>query len=385
MSYENGENDESFHYVEVNIIKLMDALFLVAAVLISYGAIIGKVNPLQLVIMTLFEAIFYSINKACLLLGVVSLVDAGGTINIHMFGCYFGLAVSYIIGKPPATEDSEGGHIADLFSLIGTIFLWVYWPSFNGGALEPDSEPQQRAIVNTILALSACTVTTFWVSCILSADWKFRPVDLQNATLAGGVAIGAVCHMTLNTADSLLLGASAGLFSTLGFARIQGYLENWGLHDTCGVNNLHGIPSLIGGLASVILAAYKGPKGHDYPEVIPHQNQWQGNLFSILFTLGVSVVSGLSTGYLMKQFSYETTFYSDEPYWEVMDDFGRSHEDTMRKHLTDLEAGLEASRSLRDIIAKYSTLGFASGMGFGDLSTHSKSSQKSSTSKASSN
>jgi ammonium transporter Rh len=373
MAYENGHADEPFHYVEVNIIKVMEALFLSAAVLISYGAIIGKVNPLQLVMMTLLETIFYSINKACLLFGVVSMVDAGGTINIHMFGCYFGLAVSYMIGIPPATEDSEGGHVADLFSLIGTIFLWIYWPSFNGGALEPDSEPQQRAVVNTILALSACTVTTFWVSCILSTNWKFRPVDLQNATLSGGVAIGAVCHMTLNTADSLLIGAAAGLCSTVGFARLQAILEKNGLHDTCGVNNLHGIPSILGGVASVILAAYKGPMGHDYPEVMPHKNQWQGNLFSILLTLAVSIVTGLFTGYIMKQFSYDTTFYSDSPYWEVMDDFGRSQEDHMKQHLTDLEAGLEASRSLRDIIAKYSSLG---GKGFEDSSTHSQNENK---------
>lgn len=60
----------------------VDGLFLVASLLISYGAIIGKVSPLQLVFMTFFEAIFYSLNKAVLLLGVVDLVDAGGTLHI---------------------------------------------------------------------------------------------------------------------------------------------------------------------------------------------------------------------------------------------------------------------------------------------------------------
>lgn len=52
-----------------------------------------------------------------------------------MFGAYFGLAVSYIIGKPKASASCEGGHIADLFSLIGTLFLWIYWPSFNAGKI----------------------------------------------------------------------------------------------------------------------------------------------------------------------------------------------------------------------------------------------------------
>lgn len=53
----------------------VDGLFLVAAVLISYGGVIGKVSPLQLIVMTFIEAIFYSLNKAVLLLGVVNLVD----------------------------------------------------------------------------------------------------------------------------------------------------------------------------------------------------------------------------------------------------------------------------------------------------------------------
>jgi ammonium transporter Rh len=114
-----------FHYVHVNILELIDSLFLVAAILISYGGIIGKVNPLQLIIMTFVEAIFYSINKMLLVFGVVTLMDAGGTVNIHMFGAYFGLSVSYMIGKPPATEDSQGGHVADLFSLVGRCYVLI--------------------------------------------------------------------------------------------------------------------------------------------------------------------------------------------------------------------------------------------------------------------
>lgn len=292
--------------------------------------------------------------------GVVTLMDAGGTVNIHMFGAYFGLSVSYMIGKPPATEDSQGGHVADLFSLVGTIFLWIYWPSFNGGALTPDSEPQQRAIVNTIMALSACTITTFWISCILSANWKFRPVDIQNATLAGGVAIGAACHLTLGVEDCLLIGAGAGFISTLGFARIQEKVETYlHIHDTCGINNLHGLPSLLGGFASVILAAYKGggdDKVKDYPEVMLHRDQWEGNLLAILLTLGTAISSGLATGYFMRFFSYETMFYSDEPYWEVMDDFGR----TDKKTVNDADVN-----ALRDLMSMFSGE-------FDDASSHSK-------------
>lgn len=238
--------------------------------------------------------------------------------------------------------------------------------------MEPDSHPQQRALVGTLFALCASTVASFVTSSFLSSTWKIRPVDIQNATLAGGVALGAVCHMTLSPADCLLIGGAAGVASTTGFSRLQKILDEMGLHDTCGVNNLHGIPSLIGGFASVILAAYKGPKGHDIPDVMEHSDQWKDQFASIAMTLGVAISSGLVCGWLMTFFAprNDTLFYSDEPYWEVMDDFGRSVEKDLKQNLSDLEAGLAASRSLRDIVSQYATIG--SNLGFMDFSTHSK-------------
>jgi ammonium transporter Rh len=286
---------------------------------------------------------------------------AGGSVNIHQFGAYFGLSVAWVIGKPAVSADDEGGHVSDLFSLIGTIFLWVYWPSFNGGALEADSHPQQRALGGTIMALLGATVGAFVASSYLSQTWKIRPVDIQNATLAGGVALGAVCHMTLSVADTLLIGGAAGLASTLAYNRLQGYLDELGLHDTCGINNLHGIPSLIGGFASVILAAYKGPLEHDIPDVMIHRDQWKHQILSIFMTLGVSVLSGLATGWIMKQLASKDdpkTVYSDAPNWEIMDDFGRSLETEMEKNMSEIEKGLEASKALMAIVEEYQQMGY---------------------------
>ena len=65
----------SWVYVRVDIYSFMDSLFLVAAILISYGSVIGRLSPLQLIVMTLLETICYSINKVLLLFGAVDLVD----------------------------------------------------------------------------------------------------------------------------------------------------------------------------------------------------------------------------------------------------------------------------------------------------------------------
>lgn len=321
-----------FDYIELELLTVLDGLFLVAAVLISYGGIIGKVSPLQLIVMTIIEATFYSINKQCLLLGVVDFADAGGSINIHMFGAYFGLAVAWIIGKPGASADSEGGHVADLFSLIGCIFLWIYWPSFNAGALEPNSPQQQRGIINTILAMSAATITTFIVSSRWSYSKKIRPVDIQNATLAGGVAMGAICHLTLRPSDSIIIGVVAGALSTYGYVHIQLWVENTlGIHDTCGINNLHAMPSILGGLASIILAGYKAPQMHDVPAVFYDDEQWVDQILACVFTLAVSISSGLLCGFIMwlMRPREDTEFFGDGPYWEIMDDFGRSVEEVL--------------------------------------------------------
>lgn len=74
------------------------------------------------------------------------------------------------------------------FVPTGTIFLWLFWPSFNSAALEGDD--QQRAIINTLLSISASCVIAFATSALVSKDSKFNMVHIQNSTLAGGVAIG---------------------------------------------------------------------------------------------------------------------------------------------------------------------------------------------------
>lgn len=313
---------DRWDYVHVDMISLMESLHLVAAVLISFGALIGKVGSLQIVVLTLIEAFFYAMNKKLLLFeSVLDLVDAGGTISIHLFGAFFGLGAACVLGKPPKGKAPVATYVSDVFSLIGTVFLWIYWPSFNGGTLEPNSNQQQRAIVNTILGLCASTVGTFIVSILLHPEGKLRPVDIQNATLAGGVATGAVCLLTLNYSDSLMLGFFSGSAASFGFAILQPWLEEKGLHDSCGVLNLHGIPALIGGFASVILAAVKGSRGHD-ADIMEHGGrQWVHQLLAIIVTLAISISSGVFTGVVLKQLSTVQTFeyFDDSSFWEVAD------------------------------------------------------------------
>lgn len=59
--------------------------------------------------------------------------------------------------------------------------------------------------------------------------------------------------MALQPAGAMLVGAVAGLLSTLGYVFVTPALERGiGLKDTCGVHNLHGMPGVLGGVAAAV-------------------------------------------------------------------------------------------------------------------------------------
>jgi len=329
-----------YTYVSFNMYTLLGALYTVSAVLITFGALIGKISPVQFLLITVIELFCHSFNYKVLMEGVMKFQDMGGTYIDHMFGAYFGLAISYVLGKP--RTQAQGGATADTFGFIGCLFLWIYWPSFVAGAAEADSNEQARALVNTILSLSGSAVSTFFMSSILEPGRKFRPVDIQNATLAGGVAIGSIANLNIGPFDAVITGVTAGIVSTYGFSAIQPWLENnFGLHDTCGVHNLHAIPAIIGALASVVVQGYKGTQDSTDPR------QWWRQLVAMFLCAAYSIVTGLITGFIVKLLdpanSEDIESFRDDAWWEVAEDFGSDdktvqEDDEFRKENFEIEA-----------------------------------------------
>jgi ammonium transporter Rh len=83
--------------------------------------------------MSVIQVIGYSLNEH-IVYEVLHMYDAGGSTVIHTFGAYFGLSVSYVLGKKMAPrEKPKVTYISNIFALIGTFFLWLFWPSFNAG------------------------------------------------------------------------------------------------------------------------------------------------------------------------------------------------------------------------------------------------------------
>merc|ERR1719320_1091464 len=104
--------------------------------IISFGGLLGRITPTQLLVMAIIEILFYVLNEQ---IGVVKsqAVDMGGSMYVHSFGAYFGLAVSAVMGAPKgdskkAEKLNSAVYQSDLLAMVGTIFLFMFWPSFNG-------------------------------------------------------------------------------------------------------------------------------------------------------------------------------------------------------------------------------------------------------------
>ena len=297
--------------------KIINAEFSAAALLISFGALIGRATPLQMCIVAIMEAIFYSINKVIIIFGIISAEDVGGTITIHMFGAYFGLAVAYALGpqEKESASNNATSRVSDVFSLVGTTLLWVYWPSFVGATETGVDENEMHCLVNTILALIGSTGATFYLSQALN-EGKFDAVHVQNSTLAGGVAIGATARLALGPFVALLVGIIAGAVSVLGYFYSSPYLESkFGIYDTCGVANLHGYPSVLGGLASILLV-FLDSKADFLTYGLGTQSFAQ--LIAVVATLIAAMASGYFTGSVLihsPDIFAEVADYEDAVWW----------------------------------------------------------------------
>ena len=80
--------------------------FAAGAVLISFGAVLGKINIYQLWVMATFEVFAYCINEA-ILIEVFKVMDIGGSMVIHTFGAFFGLSVALFYQADAAIADKQ--------------------------------------------------------------------------------------------------------------------------------------------------------------------------------------------------------------------------------------------------------------------------------------
>ncbi|MCK5125597.1 MAG: ammonium transporter [candidate division Zixibacteria bacterium] len=285
--------------VDSDIERLILAEFGAASLLICAGAVLGRLKMYQYMILGLLFIPFYAFNEWILLEGGLGLVthgtfvDTGGSIVIHAFGALFGIGVAYSMTTKKEFETPiESDNTSDRFSLLGSMVLWVFWPSFCAALVPAQEIPS--TIVNVIFALCGSTLATYIAS--LKIRGKVDIADIANAALAGGVAIGSTCDK-VSPGYAILIGLCAGLISTVGYAVIQGRNQAAIKKiDTCGVLHLHGLPGLFGGLVAMVVV-----------DGVSMGNQFKG----ILITAVLAILSGLIVGKILALVGRRNTPYID--------------------------------------------------------------------------
>lgn len=281
------------------ITKLILAEFGAASLLIAAGAVLGRLKIPQYLFLGLLFIPFYMLNEWIVLgngLGLIekdSVLDTGGSIVIHAFGAIFGLGVAITMTtKQEFKKTIETDATSDRYSMLGSMMLWIFWPSFCAALVAPEEMP--HTVVNVILALCGSTLATYLFS--VSLRKKISIADIANATLAGGVAIGSTCVIASHSM-AIIIGVLAGGLSTFGFAIIQSKQQKWmKIIDTCGVTNLHGLPGLFGGLAALPLI-----------KDINITNQ----LLGIGITVIIAFIAGIITGKILPILGRKKEAYED--------------------------------------------------------------------------
>jgi len=281
-----------------SIKSLLFAEFAVAAALIAMGAVLGRLKLHQYALLTLVIVPAYMINEWLVLDGGLGITkgfqDSAGSIIIHAFGAYFGLGLAMAFTREEHRDVAvESDDTSDRFSMIGSMVLWLFWPSFCSAVVPP--EQFQQTVVNTVISLCGATVMTYVLSAALR-NGKPAIADMANAALAGGVAIGATCNL-VTTPVAFGIGLLAGALCVFGYVVIQPKVQALlKIVDTCGVHNLHGMPGLMGGLIAVF--------------VVPGIARAQ--LTGIVVTVVFAYVCGAAGGYLIRAFGSKESIYEDQ-------------------------------------------------------------------------
>ncbi len=284
-----------------NISMLLFAEFAAASLLIAIGGPLGRIKTPQYLLIGLLFTPLYAINEWVLFSGGLipsgAFLDTAGSVMIHAFGAYFSLGmITMLTTKKERDTNVETSRTSNKFAMLGSAALWIFWPSFCSALVAVNQIPV--VAINTILALCGSTLSTYVFSILIRG--KIEIADIANASLAGGVAIGATVA-NITPGWSMLIGLLAGAISVVGYTLIQPRLQKaTGGVDTCGVHNLHGMPGVLGGIAALGLVA---------------SPLWQltGTGLSVILALG----AGLVVGFIASKLGGKEAPYDDLEEFEL--------------------------------------------------------------------
>lgn len=86
--------EDRWEKIQIDITSLIVGDFGAVTVMITFGAVLGKISLSQLWCLATFEVIFFALNEA-ICVTQLKATDMGGSMYVHTFGAFFGLAATY--------------------------------------------------------------------------------------------------------------------------------------------------------------------------------------------------------------------------------------------------------------------------------------------------
>lgn len=276
---------------ELNIEAVILSFFASITLVIAIGVFLGHISTIHYILAAVLFVPAYMVNEWFLFTVLEGVLDAGGSILVHMFAAYWGWGLILALRNRQVRDEPMKTSVHSVsFVWLASMLLFVLWPSFVTALLPP--EQVIPAMVNCYLALMASTLVTYVLLLVLQRT--IDPLVYTYALLAGGVAIGATVDLATPW-QAWLIGLVGGAASTLSFV----YLNDWlgrrtGVLDTMGVHNLHGIPGIVGGLAPIVIVGAG----------------WS-QLGAVAGTLIIALVTGLVTGFILRLFKRPAVMLDD--------------------------------------------------------------------------
>jgi ammonium transporter Rh len=119
--------------IQLKISDFIKGQYGVVAVMVSYGALLGKVNPLQMLIIVVINVTAYCGNKFLCVDYRGGVDNTGSLYTTHIFGAAFGLGCSVVVSgkRPSENPDNSPRYQSNNYAILGSLFMFVTYPSFN--------------------------------------------------------------------------------------------------------------------------------------------------------------------------------------------------------------------------------------------------------------
>ena len=180
-------------------------------------------------------------------------------------------------------------------TMVGGAMLWVGWFGFNAGSNLEATGTAALAMINTLLATCAATVSWTLVEWLLKG--KPSMLGAISGTIAGLVVITPACGF-VGPMGSIIMGLLAGVVCYWG---VNGLKRMLGVDDSLDVFGVHGVGGILGAMLTGVFAApslggtgvydYVADKVGDYDMAAQLVSQAWGVGVAVLWSAVVSFIA----------------------------------------------------------------------------------------------